>query len=109
MLSGDATDSSPGSPQLSSGTAKFDLALFMAEIGQGLMGAFEYDTNLFDAMTVTRMTAHFTRLLRRLRSSLSGTYWKFRFCRRIKKTSRDHIPSFHETYASDQFSFELNQ
>jgi amino acid adenylation domain-containing protein/non-ribosomal peptide synthase protein (TIGR01720 family) len=46
-----------------SGTAKFDLTLFMMESENGLEGAFEYSTELFTAATIERMTAHFETIL----------------------------------------------
>ncbi|MDY7076204.1 MAG: amino acid adenylation domain-containing protein, partial [Chloroflexota bacterium] len=45
------------------GTAKFDLTLTMAETPDGLSGALEYNTDLFDASTIRRMTGHFQTLL----------------------------------------------
>jgi len=45
------------------GTAKFDLTLAMADDGPEMVGSFEYDTDLFDAATVGRMTDHFFALL----------------------------------------------
>ncbi|MBJ7295030.1 MAG: amino acid adenylation domain-containing protein [Dolichospermum sp.] len=44
-------------------TAKFDLSLFLQKTEQGLTGAFEYSTNLFDAATITRMVQHWQTLL----------------------------------------------
>ena len=44
-------------------TAKFDLTLHVVETKQGLMGAFEYKTDLFDATTIRRMAASFQALL----------------------------------------------
>ncbi len=44
-------------------TAKFDLTLVMVEIKQGLMGTLEYNTDLFNADTITRMLGHFQTLL----------------------------------------------
>jgi len=44
-------------------TAKFDLSLSMRETQQGLFGTFEYNTDLFDAVTITRMARHFQTLL----------------------------------------------
>src|SRR5262249_20835324 len=44
-------------------TAKFDLSLSMAESKEGLVGALNYNTDLFDATTIRRMAAHFERLL----------------------------------------------
>jgi len=46
-----------------SGTAKFDLTLFMVETDQGLRGTVEYNTGLFDATTISRMMGHFQTLL----------------------------------------------
>jgi non-ribosomal peptide synthetase component F len=44
-------------------TAKFDVAMFMAEAGPGVIGAFEYNTDLFDGSTIAAMAAHFEALL----------------------------------------------
>ena len=46
-----------------SGTAKFDLVLWMDNTGRTLKGALEYNTDLFDPMTITRMLGHYTTLL----------------------------------------------
>ena len=46
-----------------SATAKFDLTLSMHNSAAGLVGVWEYDTDLFDASTVERMTGHFVTLL----------------------------------------------
>jgi amino acid adenylation domain-containing protein len=48
-----------------SGTAIFDLTLFMRDTEQGLIGFLEYATDLFDAGTIKRMVGH-------LRSVLQG-------------------------------------
>ncbi|MTJ18651.1 non-ribosomal peptide synthetase [Dolichospermum sp. UHCC 0299] len=44
-------------------TAKFDLTLAMENTGNGLIGVWEYNTDLFDASTIERMTGHFLTLL----------------------------------------------
>src|SRR4030095_16063898 len=44
-------------------TAKFDLSLSIAESKAGLIGRWNYNTDLFDASTVRRMASHFERLL----------------------------------------------
>jgi amino acid adenylation domain-containing protein len=44
-------------------TAKFDLSLSLQKTEQGLTGAFEYSTDLFDATTITRMVQHWQTLL----------------------------------------------
>jgi amino acid adenylation domain-containing protein len=46
-----------------SGTAKFDLSLFIAEDERGLGAVMEYDAGLFDATTVDRMLRHLQTLL----------------------------------------------
>ncbi|WP_426751162.1 amino acid adenylation domain-containing protein [Myxococcus sp. Y35] len=45
-------------------TAKFDLTLFLSMTSGGLTGAFEYNTDLFDAGTMRRMAGHLEHLLR---------------------------------------------
>ncbi|MEH2220998.1 MAG: amino acid adenylation domain-containing protein [Nostoc sp.] len=51
-------------PLISEGTtAKFDLTLSMQNTATGLVGAWEYNTDLFDASTIARMTGHFVTLL----------------------------------------------
>jgi len=44
-------------------TAKFDLSLLMQNTATGLVGFWEYNTDLFDASTIKRMTGHFVTLL----------------------------------------------
>ncbi|HSO00824.1 MAG TPA: amino acid adenylation domain-containing protein, partial [Candidatus Nanopelagicales bacterium] len=45
------------------GTAKFDLGLVMAKTPDGLRGAVEYSTDLFDDATIRRLVGHFEALL----------------------------------------------
>ena len=45
------------------GIASFDLTLIMEETKDGLAAAFEYNTDLFEASTITRMIGHFQTLL----------------------------------------------
>jgi amino acid adenylation domain-containing protein/FkbM family methyltransferase len=44
-------------------TAKFDLTLAMVDTGDDLIGTLEYNTDLFDAATMTRLLLHFHNLL----------------------------------------------
>ena len=44
--------------------AQFDLTLTLAESGGELRGAWQYNTSLFDAATISRMAGHFETLLR---------------------------------------------
>ncbi|MGH8000645.1 MAG: amino acid adenylation domain-containing protein, partial [Brasilonema sp.] len=46
-----------------SGTAKFDLTLFMEDREHALVATAEYNTDLFDADTITRMLGHFQTML----------------------------------------------
>ncbi len=45
------------------GSAKFDLTLFVYEQRAGLKATLEYNIDLFDALTITRMLGHFQALL----------------------------------------------
>ncbi len=48
---------------LSRRVAQFDLTLSLAEVGPGLSGAFEYNSDLFEPSTLSRMAEHFQVLL----------------------------------------------
>ena len=52
--------------------AQFDLTLSMGEMAGGLKAAFNYNTDLFDAVTIERMAEHFRALLAAI-SGVSGT------------------------------------
>ncbi|HEV8241012.1 MAG TPA: amino acid adenylation domain-containing protein [Thermoanaerobaculia bacterium] len=43
--------------------AQFELVLTMGECGDGMLGSFEYDSDLFAAPTVERLASHFSNLL----------------------------------------------
>ncbi|MEH2060573.1 MAG: amino acid adenylation domain-containing protein [Nostoc sp.] len=43
--------------------ARFDLALFLTETEQGISGKWQYNSDLFDATIITRMTGHFQTLI----------------------------------------------
>jgi len=45
------------------GTSKCDLFLQLEEKTEGIIGRFEYDTDLFEAATISRMVGHFITLL----------------------------------------------
>jgi amino acid adenylation domain-containing protein len=51
------------SEPVESGTAKFDLMLYMWQRADGLRAVLEYNTELFDTGTIIRMLAHFQTLL----------------------------------------------
>ncbi|HLM25144.1 MAG TPA: condensation domain-containing protein, partial [Pyrinomonadaceae bacterium] len=48
------------------GTTKFDLTLYITETGSGLLTAFEYSSELFEATTIKRMLEHYERLLEKI-------------------------------------------
>ncbi|RJS23199.1 non-ribosomal peptide synthetase [Corallococcus sp. H22C18031201] len=49
--------------EMSTGTSKCDLILFMARSDSGLRGTFEFDTDLFDSERIHRMAGHLRVLL----------------------------------------------
>ncbi len=49
--------------EVDTGTAKFDLTLFLYEDADGLRGRLEYAADLFDAGTAARFAEHYARLL----------------------------------------------
>ncbi len=49
--------------EVDTGTAKFDLTLFLYEDGAGLRGRLEYAADLFDRATAARFAEHYARLL----------------------------------------------
>ncbi|MBH8554256.1 amino acid adenylation domain-containing protein [Nostocaceae cyanobacterium CENA357] len=49
--------------QIHSNTAKFDLTMSLEDTDQGLTGILEYNSDLFDATTISRMLGHFQTLL----------------------------------------------
>jgi amino acid adenylation domain-containing protein len=49
--------------QIDRKTSKFDLTLSMENTANGLAGVWEYNTDLFDASTIERMTSHWITLL----------------------------------------------
>src|SRR4030095_2596401 len=60
-----ATRAEPMLPllEVNRGTSIFDLAFTLAESTDGLMGAIEYSTDLFEAASVRRMIGHYQTLL----------------------------------------------
>jgi amino acid adenylation domain-containing protein len=56
----------PKTPSIGAGTAKFDLSVHLAEVGDGARGVIEYRTDLFEAATIERLAANFETVLRAL-------------------------------------------
>ncbi len=57
------TGLSVSSLPIESSTAKFDLTLIMENTATGLLGWWEYNTDLFDSITIKRVISHFACLL----------------------------------------------
>jgi alpha-ketoglutarate-dependent taurine dioxygenase len=49
--------------EIDNGTSKFNLALLMKETEQGLVATWNYNADLFDPTTITRISGHFETLL----------------------------------------------
>jgi len=52
-----------GAPTVIASAAKFDVSMFLGETSNGLVGELEYNTDLFDTGTATRMIGHYLELL----------------------------------------------
>jgi surfactin family lipopeptide synthetase A len=48
---------------LSTGTAKFDLSLYLIDAGREISGAWEYNLDLFEEATIARLTGHLQSLI----------------------------------------------
>ncbi len=64
---------------LDTGTAKFDLTLSLNETARGLIGSFEYNTDLFETATIERIKNHFQILLEAIVASPSRPLSDFSF------------------------------
>ncbi|MFD2169345.1 non-ribosomal peptide synthase/polyketide synthase [Tumebacillus lipolyticus] len=58
------------------GTAKFDLYLPIRDHGDKLVGRFEYNTDIFDAATISRMALHFITLLEGIVAQPDALLWQ---------------------------------
>jgi amino acid adenylation domain-containing protein len=56
-------------------TTQFDLMLTMSEVQDGIIGQFQYDTNLFDLSTIQRLAKHFSALLQAIVDTPQQTLW----------------------------------
>ena len=63
MSSVELTGLTVSSLPVESATAKFDITLVIENTHTGLVGWWEYNTDLFDSSTIERMTGHFVTLL----------------------------------------------
>ena len=61
--------------EVHNGTAKLDLILELEESAEGIRGWFEYNTDLFDTLTITRMTNHFQTLVEGIVANPEQRLW----------------------------------
>lgn len=61
--------------EVDNGTSKFDLTLILNETRQGLVGCFEYNTDLFETATIQRLAGHFQNLLAAAVANLGQPLW----------------------------------
>ncbi|WP_373526933.1 amino acid adenylation domain-containing protein [Nostoc sp.] len=69
-----------------SATAKFDLTLFVEETTSGLIGTFEYSTDLFEAETIHRMAEHLQTLLAGIVTDFQQQLWELPLLNETEKT-----------------------
>ncbi|WP_426746470.1 amino acid adenylation domain-containing protein [Myxococcus faecalis] len=62
-LSAEGARLASGAPAMGTGTAKFDLILFVAETSESLQASLEYNSDLFDPETIAGMASHLRNLL----------------------------------------------
>jgi len=62
--------------EVHSGTSKFDLTLDLKETSEGIKGGIEYNTDLFEAATITRMVGHFQTLLESIVANPDQPIWE---------------------------------
>lgn len=69
-----------------SGTAKFDLTLFVEDTDSGLVATFEYNTDLFEAATIQRMAGHLQTLLSAIVADPQQQLWELPLLTAAEKT-----------------------
>src|SRR6185369_2338840 len=67
-------------------TAKFDLTLVMSEVQGVLNGQFEYNTDLYEQSTISRMAAHFEQLLASLVAMPEKQLWELSLLSEAEQT-----------------------
>src|SRR5829696_6820719 len=70
----------------SSGTAKFDLLLAMSEVQGVLSGQLEYNTDLYEQATISRLAAHFEQLLAELVAAPEKQLWELSLLKAAEQT-----------------------
>ncbi|HZQ46077.1 MAG TPA: condensation domain-containing protein, partial [Verrucomicrobiae bacterium] len=74
--------------EVDNGTSKFDLTLDVNETREGIVGFFEYNTDLFDAATIQRMAGHYQNLLAGAVASPNQPLWTLPL---LPETERNQI------------------
>nr|AXN93624.1 PuwG [Symplocastrum muelleri NIVA-CYA 644] len=74
--------------EIETGIAKFDLTLSMQETPQGIMGTWEYNSDLFEADTIDRMAVHFQNLLSAIVADPSQEIARLQF---LSETERQQL------------------
>ncbi len=88
-------------------TAKFDFSLSFEEKADGLVGTLEYNTDLFDAATMTHLLGHYERLLE---SVVSGEETKLSELQLLTGTEREQLlVEWNDTAAPLQTSLCVHQ
>ena len=67
-------------------TARLDLTFSLTETAQGLMERVEYNTDLFDQVTITRLLGHFQNLLQAIASDPQQRLWELPLLSETERT-----------------------
>jgi amino acid adenylation domain-containing protein len=93
--------------EMESTTVKFDLSLSMSETEKGLEGIWEYNTDLFDSGTITRMIEHFQTLLAGIVSNAGSNLQELPL---LTKTEQDKLlREWNNTYTGDLQNSSVHQ
>jgi UDP:flavonoid glycosyltransferase YjiC (YdhE family)/alpha-ketoglutarate-dependent taurine dioxygenase len=84
-------------------TSKFDLALFINETEQGLVGNWNYNTDLFDASTIARMTSHFQVLLSNIVAQPDARIGSLEFITEAERKQQAMQQSERKAFKRDKF------
>ncbi|MEH2102809.1 MAG: amino acid adenylation domain-containing protein [Nostoc sp.] len=88
-------------------TAKFDLTLLMTETEQGLSGSLEYNSDLFEEATITRMVGHFVTLLEGIVANPEGRISQLPL---LTQPEQQQLVQWNDTqakYPADKFIHQL--
>ncbi|SFJ64597.1 non-ribosomal peptide synthetase [Thermoflavimicrobium dichotomicum] len=87
-------------------TAKFDLTVTMAEAPEGLVAAFEYNTDLFEAATIERMAKQFQYLLEQIVERADQLVSRFQVLTGEERQLLVEWNQTQEDFPQDRFVFE---